>query len=112
MRREVKRKIKYFTDHIDAILKEGLGESESDEKNTLKEVSQHQAELKDYQRNLECVIEKLECLTKLSSTGNKVLTWSSSYYFPDTVTTTDLAFTAGQCDTIQNEGQFGQMTKC
>ncbi|XP_055999609.1 E3 ubiquitin-protein ligase TRIM71-like [Ostrea edulis] len=117
LRREMKRQAKDFMDHINAILNEGLSESESDEKKKLEELSQHKAELEEYQQNLEHVIEKLENLTESSSPADLILYRKQNpdvikhLKFPDTVVTTDPTFTTGQFNKTLNEKQFGQMTK-
>ncbi|XP_055999610.1 tripartite motif-containing protein 45-like isoform X1 [Ostrea edulis] len=117
LRREMKRQAKDFIDHINAILNEGLDESESDEKKKLEELSQHKAELEEYKQNLEHVIENLEDLTESSPPADLILYRKQNpdvvkhLKFPDTVVTTDPTFTAGQFNKTLNKKQFGQMTK-
>jgi hypothetical protein len=115
---EMKKQAKDCVDCINAILKNGLYESESDEKNRLEELSQHQSELEDYQQKVEQVIEKLENLTESSPPADLILYRKQNpdvvkqLKSPDKVIVADPTFTAGQIQKTQNEIQFGKMTKC
>jgi hypothetical protein len=118
VRMEMKKQAKDFADYINAILNKGLYESDSDEKMRLEELSHHQAELEEYQQNVEQVIEKLENLTESSPPADLILHRKQNpdlvkqLQSPDKVIVTDPTFTAGQIQKTQNETQFGKMTKC
>lgn len=113
----MKRQAKDFTDHINAMLHEYLGESASNAKSQLEELSLYKAALEEYKQNLEHVIEKLENLTESRPPANFILYRKQNPELvkqlksPDGLVTSDPIFKPGQLNKEQNKTQFGHMNK-
>ncbi|XP_061195556.1 uncharacterized protein LOC133203787 [Saccostrea echinata] len=114
VREKMKKQAQEFIDHISAILKEALQQSEKDESKNLKVISQHKAVAETFEQNLDQLIEMFESLTESSHPADLILYRKQNpdifkqLKLPDKLNIVMPSFTVGQINKSQNEQQFGK----